>query len=227
MERLPLESHEQTGLTYIADTMHMTRHISDSWQSYLEPMLEAVDDMMAYETFTSRLGDMRSALVRLTADSPRGTLTLARRDIKEIVSANSLRHGFMFGMMINEELLVGQGVVSRMALDRLAPYVSQIFDDILATSSSSSDLIWTFRLYGENLYLNTLAHPDSPQYHMLNNQPDPIKPLIDSICDELYPAPEDPADFLGYERRDADTLNFRHGFAIARRACNSYLLETE
>ena len=225
MEITPPRNDELTDLTSVADYLRTEAAPYGNWTEYLASALDETDDMMTYATLCSRLGDMRSARIRLTKDSPRGSLRLAWDDTKDVLSAHSLRHGYVFGMQINDELMARSGVVQRYALDRLAPHVDAIFDDILATNGSPDDLIWTFRLYGDNFYLNTLAHPDHPDYHTLNNQPDPIKPIVNEICDELYPAPEDIDDFIGYERRDIDTQNFKHGFAIARRAYNAYLLE--
>lgn len=226
MEIEPSRIDDVTAVAAVADTLQRAAASRENWIDYLDSAVNETDDMVAYMTFCARLGDMRGALARITADSPRGALQLALRDTVEVVSANSLKDGYMFGMLVNDELLAEHGVVSRMTLDRLAPHIDEIFDDILATSTSSDDLIWTFRLFGENMYLNTLTHPDDPAYNVTNNHPDPVKTLIEDICNELYPTPDDDTDFQGYERQEIDVLNFKHGFAIARRACNAYLLNT-
>lgn len=226
MEITPSRSDELTEATTVANRLRALAMPHGNWTDYLASTLDETDDMMAYATFCSRLGDMREARIQLTADSPRGSLKLAWDDTKDVLSAHSLRHGYQFGMLVNDELMALSGDTQRYALDRLTPHINAIFDDILTTSGSSDDLMWTFRLFGDNLYLNTLAHPDHLDYHALNNRPDPIKPIIEDICGELYPAPDDIGDFPGYERQDIDTQNFKHGFAIARRAYNSYLSET-
>lgn len=226
METTPSQTDHLAQIDSVANRLRTAVVSHGNWTEYLGSAIEETDDMMAYAAFCARLSDMRSARIRLTANSPRGSLKLAWDETKDVLSAHSLRHGYLFGMLVNDELMTESSIVQRYALDRLTLHVNAVFDDILATSGSSDDLIWTFRLFGDNLYLNTLAHPDHPDYHAINNTPDPIKPIIDYICDELYPPPEDASDFLGYERRDIDTQNFKHGFAIARRAYNSYLLET-
>lgn len=226
MEKVSSYEHDISAINTVSDRLRDDVARCGTWTDYLGRAFDDIDDVLSYGTFVNRLSELRSELVKPTIDTPRGWLTLAWLDVRDTLSAESLRHGYLFGMIVNDELFVHHGQVARATLDRLAPHIHEIFDDIQSTHGAHNDIVWTLRLFGENLYQNTLAHPDTPNYHTIRDNVDPIKHLVNDICDELYPVPQDIDDFLGYERRDNDTTNFHHGFAIARRAYNSYLLKS-
>lgn len=211
--KAPLSHEHHTGsIAAITEHIQRDKALHSNWTEYLSQTLGDLDDVVSYGTLVMRLGDLRAALVKLTPTSQKGSLKLAMFDVKNVLSADSLREGYLFGMLVNDESFVQDGIVTRGALDRLAPYIDTIFDEIQATYSTPDDVVWTLQLYGENFYQRAIAHPG------------PIKPLIDSICDELYPIVNDHTDFTAQELRDIDILNFHHGFGIARQAYATYLL---
>ncbi len=220
MEFISDKEHVPSDATRAAEQIEIDRLAYDNWTDYLTTYADSMEYIVVYDTLLKNLDQVRMSLAQVGGRGPRGSLKQALMDIKNTFSADSLRHGYLFGMMVNNKLFSDNGVDPEYALDRLSPYIDAIFDDIQDTSGSPVYLAWMFRLFGDNFYANSLAHTDHPDYNALNSALDPLKPVINSICAELYPNPTDDADFAGYERQEIDTDNFKHGFAIARRAYN-------
>jgi hypothetical protein len=203
---------------YLGDITRVTNNIGEemvecgNWHTYLSNVYGSIEDTDNFKAFNEQLIDLqRTVMLDATQNPAPEKLVIVINELRRMLWSESLRHGFAFGLEVVDRLwFERKSKPYLLTHNGLAIEINKIFREAETTSSGPTNIPWTLRLYADNFYCNTLTEDSDPNYKTINDNSDPIKPLIHSLCTELY------------ANADTDTANFKRGYGIALRAYNRY-----
>lgn len=192
-----------------------------SKQEYITNLHHTIGRAAVYTHFDIALGTIGGRL--FGSDD---NFTQALQEFNRLYGGIAIRDGFLFGMAINNKLLMGESNCKATSnpLDALDSHIADVMQTIGDITVAPRHLTTYFESYAEMLYDNTLAHPNNPDAKDLNSDEDPFKYVGSEICNSLYQGENLPLT-EATAQHERNTHHFQYGYAIARAGMNAYNLQ--